>query len=315
MYIVFNSAVSGLGNNGGSRTILLSAKELESLGHRCDVVTNTDNFTWFEHKHVINYIPNDADVVINVAAVDYEVTRRCNVPKKYAWWRGHENWSNTEGFLCRCYLDREVKNIVNSKGMQKLLEDYGTESAVVYQGIDIDKWSNENLRSEQNIRIGCLYSSRDIKRWKDFVKLSKTLGCHGYDYVAMGSGRCTDGFLTEYLQNPLHRDLNSLYSSCHIWMSPVISEGLHNPPMEASLCGVLVLCSDCATNGMVLDYAFDDTAMIYKYGHIEQAVELIRNPDWSLVGNMQEYIRKNIGTRVYNMKNMVAVLDTEGVVL
>lgn len=311
MNILFNALVCGLGNCGGARTILLCQQELIKLGHRCSVAARVDNFMWFNHKQVINYIPNDTDVIINVSAKDYMVTRNSNVPKKYAWWRAHENWSNTEGYLRRCYLDKEVKNIVNSVGLQKRLLTYDAESVVVYQGVDIDEWKDLKLRPKDKIRIGCLYSSRDIKRWKDFVELSELLGNIKYEYVAVGTSKCKDIFLSKYLQNPSHDYLNSLYSSCHIWMSPVTSEGLHNPPMEAALCGALVLCSDCITNGMILDYVFNNTAMIYNQGSIEQAARLVRYPNWSLVSNMQEHIKSKIGTRRYNMMKLIKILEED----
>ena len=308
MNILFNALVCGLGNCGGARTVLLCQQELIKLGHVCNVATMVDNFTWFEHKQVINYIPSDTDVIINVSAQDYVVTRNSNVPKKYAWWRAHEDWSNTEDFLIKCYLDKEVKNIVNSVGLQKRLASYGAESVVVYQGVDIDKWEDINLRPENKIRIGCLYTKQPRKRWKDFVRIEESLGTEKYEYVSVGNEIPGDTFLTKSVSNVGYEELEMVYSSCHMWFAPTDSEGLHNVPIEANLCGCLVVCSDHELNGMVLDYAFDDTAMIYEFGDLKQASELISSPDWSLVGNMQEHIINNIGTREDNMKKMVDVL-------
>jgi len=256
MKLAFNGINSNLGNNGGSRTILLSAQIIESLGHRCDVISTRDNFTWFNHKSTINYIPNDLDVIINIAGVDYVYTKRWDIPIKAAWWRAHESWSNSEEYLRQCYLDKEVMNIVNSKGLKRLLDMCGADSKVVYQGIDFDWWEDRKLRPKNKIRIGALYTKQPRKRWKDFVKLAKILGTKDYEYVGMGNAKPDDGFLVDFKLNANTNELNDLYSSCHIWFAPTDSEGLHNVPMEAALCGCLIVCSDEPLNGMVYDYAF-----------------------------------------------------------
>lgn len=317
MKIAFNGVNSGFSNNGGSRTIILSSQILEDLGHRCDIIGTVDRFTWFDHKPILSYFPSDLDVVINIAAVDYTITRQLNVPIKAAWWRAHESWSVSDYVLGQIYGDTEVLNIVNSKGLQyKLKTEYDADSVVVYQGIDFDWWRDLKTRSDRDgsksvIRIGCLHTKQPRKRWKDFIELANILGTEKYEYVGMGSATPHNKkFLTEFIENANVEQLNKLYSSCHIWFAPTESEGLHNVPMEAALCGCLVVCSDHKLNGMSLDYAFDDkTAMIYEVENIEQAAEKIRNPNWNLVRAMQEYIKVNIGTRVDNMRKMVRYLN------
>lgn len=312
MKIIFNGLNSGLGNNGGSRTILLSQKVLKQLGHKCVVVSTKDEFTWFDHDGVVDYIPRNADAVINIAAVDYKSTLNMPVEKKFAWWRAHESWSMPESTLMELYRDKRIKNIVNSKGLQrKLKEEAHADSVVVYQGIDFDLWENRQLRPKDKIRIGALHTKQPRKRWKDFVKLAKILGTDKYEYVGMGSAAPKNaGFLTDFKENANVEELNNLYSSCHIWVATTVSEGLHNVPMEASLCGCLVVCAREPLNGMMYDYAFDGkTAMIYDKKDIQQAAELIKDPDWSLIPNMQDHLRSEIGTREENMHRMLTYLE------
>jgi glycosyltransferase involved in cell wall biosynthesis len=312
MNIVFNATVCGLANNGGSRTIFKSAEMLENLGHGVEIATCADNFTWFRHKPTIKYISGAFDVIVNVSAFDYNFTRTSSIPIKVAWWRAHESWSNSEEVLTNYYLDEEVKNLVNSKGLQKLLVDRGAKSEVIYQGIDFDQWGDRSLRPKNKIRIGCLHTKQPRKRWEDFIKLSSILGGNGYEYVGIGSVVPEDvSFLTEFIHNANVEQLNNLYSSCHIWFAPTESEGLHNVPMEANLCGCLVVCSDHYLNGMIFDYAFNNTAMIYKFGDIEMAAELIKNPNWGLVDNMNIYLRDKIGSREDNMRKLVVILGKE----
>lgn len=312
MKIVFNGLRSGLGNNGGTRTILKSAQVLEALGHQCEIASVVDNFTWFDHKKIINCLPSDFDVVINIAAVDYGLTKNCNIKKKYAWWRLKESYSMSEASLVNCFLDETVHNIVNSKGLQYELSKYGADSQVVYQGIDFGLWKDKSLRTFSKLRIGCLFSNKDRKRWRDFVRLHSLLGDKDYEYVAFGAEYNEDDFLSTYLLHPTHSTLVDFYSTCDVWFAPTVDEGLHNPPMEAALCGAKLVCSDCKSNGMVLDYATNDTAIIYPQGEIEYAASLIDNPeviyDEYLIRNMYFKLRNMIGTRENNMKRFLAIL-------
>jgi len=308
MKIVFNGMNSGFSNNGGSRTILLSQKILTQLGHECVVAGKVDKFDWFAHDKIINYIPENFDAIINIAAVDYETTKTMKIPIKACWWRGHEIWGNTEEHLRYCYTDKEVKNLVNSKGLQKLLESYGADSEVVYQGIDLNDWKYVGGRPYDKIRIGCLYQKKPTKRWEDFVKLAEILGHKNYEYVGFGDTIRKDSFLDKFICIPTHEELVKLYSSCHIWFCPSILEGLSNVPMEAALCSCLIVCSDAPLGGMIYDYAFDDTAMIYETGNIEHAAKQIRNAKWENTANMYGYLTHFIGSREKNMKKMINYL-------
>lgn len=311
MNIAFNGINSGLGNNGGTRTLLLCQKELEEMGHRCDFIATVDNFTWFEHKQVINYLPVDLDAIVSVACSDVVPTLPFDVPKMAWYIRGHENWTMSDQDLGHLYRDPRFLNIVNSKGLQRMLDrQFHASSVVVYQGIEMDKWQDRKIRADK-IRIGCLSNKRHpTKRWEDFSALAETLGHDDYEYVAFGLEPRDDDFLTKFLQSPSHDDLVDLYSSCHIWFAPTELEGLHNPAIEASLCGCLLVANDNPMNGMILDYAFDkDTAMIYRARDIEHAAQKIRTPNWDLVQSLQQYMRSVIGTRRDNMKKMVGYLE------
>jgi len=308
--IAFNAFRSGLGPNGGSRTILKSAEVLREIGYKVDVIASVDNFNWFDHIAPVTYFSNDIDILINVAAVDYNITARSKAPIKAAWWRAHEDWSNSDEYLKACYLDQNVINIVNSNGLKNLLAMYGADSDVIYQGVDFDWWENRALRKDGVIRIGCLYTKQPRKRWQDFVKLHALLGDDGYEYISIGSAEPPDNFLKRSWVNVDHDELCTAYSSCDIWFAPTESEGLHNVPIEANLCRCLVVCADEPLNGMIYDYAFNEnTAMVYDRKDINHAAELIKNPNWKLVVRMQKYIKENIGSRETNMKKLVELLE------
>lgn len=310
MKIVFNMLECGLGNNGGTRTIIKCSEALRALGHECDILANVDNFTWFEHRSAIKTIPNNTDIIIATACTTVKSTLQSNVKKKAFYIRAHENWAMSDKDLGYLYRDSMFSNIVNSKGLQyKLKTEFNSDSKVIYQGMDFDWWEDKKLRPKDKIRIGCLHTKQPRKRWKDFVELAKILGNDKYEYVGMGSSKPEDcGFLTEFKLNADVEELNNLYSSCHIWFAPTENEGLHNVPLEASLCNCLIICSDNKLNGMVLDYAFDDTAMIYKFGDLNEAAALIRNPNWGVINKMYNYLKTHIGTREGNMVKMIEYL-------
>lgn len=309
MKLAFNVVNSGLGNNGGSRTVILCSQTLEKLGYRCDIIGTSDLFTWFEHKPIIPYFPSDLDVVVATACTTIASTLYSDVLKKAWYIRAHEDWAMDENSLVTCY-NAGLLNIVNSKGLQEKLKSYGVESKVIYQGIDFDWWEDRNLRPKNKIRIGALHTKQPRKRWKDFVRLAEILGTKDYEYVGIGNSKPNDNFLTDFRLNVNVDELNDLYSSCHIWFAPTENEGLHNVPMESALCGCLIVCGDEPLGGMIHDYAFNDnTAMVYERKNIEHAAELISNPNWSFIENMQRHLRDSISTREANMKKLIDYLE------
>jgi hypothetical protein len=115
----------------------------------------------------------------------------------------------------------------------------------------------------------------------------------GNDYVYKVLGK--NKFLTG-------KNLVKFYQSCDIWFVPCKREGLHNVPMEANLCGSLIICSDSPTNGC-MDYCNRDTAHIYST--LKEAVGMIERPDFTKVKRMQKLLREKIGNREKNMKQLV----------
>jgi hypothetical protein len=308
MKLAFNSLNSGLGNNGGSRTIILCAAMLENLGHDCSILATVDNFTWFPHKQVKRHIPRDLDAIIAVACTDVDYTVQMNVPRKAWYIRGHEVWTMPEEELSKRY-NAGLFNIVNSSGLQDKLKSLGADSVVVYQGVDVDFWRDMYLRSEEKIRIGCLYNRKPTKRWGDFVKLANILGTDDYDYIGIGDTMRNDDFLTFFWANASKHQLLDIYSSCHIWFAPTELEGMHNVPMEASLCGCAIVCSDHEMNGM-LDYSFDGhTTTVYESRNIEQASAAIQTIDWTITDRLQKMILDKIGDRRVNMIKMIQYLE------
>jgi len=311
MNIVFNCLNSGLNNNGGSRTLLLCQKQINSMGHNCLIASSFDKFTWFDHKKPIRFIPANIDALISTACTTVSSTLRNPTLKKFWYIRGHEIWvpSFNEEKLIKLYKTKELIKIVNSKWLQKLLNDNNIPCFLVNQGIDIHEWQNLNIRKNNNkITIGCLYSNRKTKGWEDFVKLKNLLG-NNYSYVSYGNYKNINEkypFLSEYYSSPNKTTLNKLYSKCNFWFAPTKLEGLHNPPMEAALCGAQIIGSNSKRNGMI-DYLINDKTG-HTYSDINEVCEIIKKGnDNDIINEMKKFIIDNMD-RKKCMENFINII-------
>ena len=302
MKIAFYATECGLGNNGGARTILKSAETLRKLGHEVDTIAWVDRFTWFKHRRTVSpdhVGPSDYDWIIACSAQDVPdlvawVKNQSNGKANTAWWvRGWETWNLQEKkILARA---RSVdKLMVNSTWLSNHLNTRGVENTIVRQGIDFIDWVHDDaarIRSKKFV-IGCLSHRKHATK-------NHLFAAEVFEHL---DPKKYKGILTSTPDADFYRE-------CHIWLAPTCLEGLHNPPMEAALCGALVVCSNHPRNGMVPDYATHNTAEIYEYGHLIDCVEAIENADMNKRLAMQVRITDNIGSREFNMKQMVEVLE------
>ncbi len=286
MRIVFygmNKKYGGLDNNGGSRSILLSAETLRGLGHKVDVVTFKDSFKWFKHKKVIKNVPRNTDVVIAISILDVPlIHKKYRGKHKLAYYsRPFESWQMPKKKIVETLRKFKGKVISNSKWQVDWLKKYGIKSRLVYSGINLDYWKDTE---GPHSYIGGLINNRHKSKRSDLVKK----------------------YATVHLKNKLNAySVRELYNKCSIWLAPTEKEGWHNCPAEAALCGCLIVCNRKTRNGMN-DYATDETAM--RYSSEEELVECLETPDFSKVPKMQEMIKTKIGSRSYNMKRLVKIL-------
>jgi glycosyltransferase involved in cell wall biosynthesis len=275
------------------------------------VIATVDKLSWFQHAPVVATPPKNLDAVIATSCKTVEGTMNI-AARRHAWYiRGYETWNMPPAKMDKEFKRKGLINIVNSRGLQqKLRKDHGVDAHVVPHGLDLGNWQDWGLRGGKRMRIGCLYGKKPSKRWADFVELAGRLGTTHYEYIGIGSTRPADApFLKEFYTNKDDRQLARVYSTCHVWFAPTQLEGLHNVPMEAALCGCVVVASNHPLNGMYYDYADEDTAMIYDYREgVRDAAKLIDEPDWSLIQPMRRRIVDRIGTREERMRDFAALL-------
>lgn len=301
----------GLANNGGSRTILLSAEVLRALGHRVDIVACVDNFIWFAHPPVKKDVPKDTDVIIAVSISDVPlIYKKYHGRYKLAYWaRPFELWQKTENKCCRILKKFTEKYngivICNSSWQTTWLATQGIKATLCLSGQDLDyKEYLPDHEEGYDITVGVQYSTKERKGWKEFKAIAAILGT-SVEYVGYGSEKCKDELFSKYLRNPNRKELNKLYRSMDVFVCCSSLEGFFNPGVEAAMQGCVIVCNNLLQNGCT-DYCNGDTSHIYN--NLKEAAKFILNPDFKKVKKMQGYIFNNIGNRKQAMEWMVKCL-------
>ncbi len=303
MKIIFNLHNVGLGNNGGSRTLLLCAENLALYGDEVVMFSNhKSKYSWHKPKGIHFAYGNTqpkCDVAIATGYKSVSHVRKSNADRKYYYIRGHELWQQKHEKLVKSY--KSLKCIVNSEWLQKLLAENGVDSDIIYPGLDFE-WFYSEKRNRSG--FGALYHNRHkTKRHGDAVQ------------VAVQTGWPLQ-MLNKHIKNASPKDTRRFYNKFLAWFAPTELEGLHNPPMEAALCGCALVCTDHPCGGM-LDYArHNETALVYPARNLKVAanyLDRIMHDDalrMKLVKNMNMVLRQKIGDRITNMHKLREGLKT-----
>lgn len=304
MRIVFNLHKVGLGNNGGSRTIIKSAETLASLGQEVIISSDIRNkYTWEKIDNKIKFIcgkkiPN-GDVIIATGINSVRSTIDSNIGKKFYYVRGFETWAAKKETLFKSY--KSLRCIVNSGWLKKMLQSKGIKSNLVFNGLDFEDFYDLNLGRVNP--LGCLFHKKHKTKNYSFVSNVAKLG-----EIPLMS-------LNKNIKSPNPSELNCWYNKIKIWVASSELEGLHNPPMEASLSGCAIVATDHPRSG-TSDYVIPNkTALVYKNNNSKEALNCIRkllsddDKRRELNYNMVELLKGKIGTRERNMNKFISVLS------
>lgn len=295
MRIIFNLLYVGLGNNGGSRTLIKCAETLKKLGYDTYLLCEFNKYTWGNIEVPIIDKMIDGDVIIATGYNSVKSTLKSKIKRKYYYIRGFESWVTTKNNLIRSFKEFEPMHcIVNSEWLLHFMNDHNISSKLLYPGLDYgDFFVQKTFRD--NI-IGGLYSSKHkTKKHDDLYKISELTG---YPLA----------LLNKDIQDANSTELRKFYNNIKVWISTSELEGLHNCPMEAALCGCAIVSTDHPRNG-TSDYAINQqTCLTYPAGDLNAAAlcctNIINNDHlrYNLIINMNEIITRKIGDRETNMK-------------
>lgn len=304
-----HSYYGGLADNGGSQTIIKSCQILNKMGHKAVIVTKSDKHTWINHERPVRHIPRDVDVTIACSVSDIKPMLKTKPEKVKAYWwcRLLEDYQMSKSKI----VERagKVRVLVNSEGLQKWFRGRDISSKIVYQGYD-KSWVGAQGRYKNY--VGFLLSSKKRKRFS-FIKHIVNRLKDGYKFVGFGNdiNREMRNFIkskfTYFVENAGYYDRLSLYASTGVWVSVSVSEGLHNCPMEAALCGCAVVYPDALLAGCK-DYC-ENVAWKYESHSVTSVAERIKEADQSRNEAQKQLIIDKIGTRRENMIKLISILQ------
>lgn len=329
MKIVFNLYNCGLGNNGGSLTIVRSANKLQELGHDVIVIDSGKNMhTWtpinFEHNILKSiYDCPKADVIIATGfkTVRTSLALQTKFEKVFHWIRGWEVWQMSEKDIVHNILAKPTIKIVNSSCLKRKLQSFGFSSEIIRPGNDLDIYFDKKIRSSESIVIGCLShfgKHRKTKRTDWCIEsakyLKETQKCNIKFFMFGNEPSPKLPFLDNYLQQPTLQQKNLFFNNIHFWLAPTSLEGLHIPPQESMLTGCVVLGTNADMSGNE-DYLEDkrtgfvsdntyESFLLYLTEIIKMKVDYLKK----ISDNAKEKIR-NLGDRKDNMKKLIKVIS------
>lgn len=326
MKIIFDLRSTGLGNNGGSLTLIKSANTLSQLGHNVIIVDSSKNkHTWnkLNVPHVvaknIKDVPN-ADIIIATGykSVKHVVAapQRCGL--KMHWIRGWEAWRMPEKQIVRDVLKAPTIKIVNSNGLQKKLSSYNVSSHIIRPGYDFDEIYPTKYRKLAHRKnapiIGGLYHLKHKTKRSDWIirfrneNKNVSLWMFGVNLPVYSYRR-----IDQYFLSPSIETKREIYNSCAIWLSTSKNEGLHIVPAEAMLTECPVVGTNAPMAG--LDYLIDGQTGLISENNYEAFSKKVRMLLFDT--NLQRELGKNarnrileIGDRKTNMTKMIELFET-----
>uniref|UniRef100_A0A6M3KI38 Putative glycosyltransferase n=1 Tax=viral metagenome TaxID=1070528 RepID=A0A6M3KI38_9ZZZZ len=285
MKILLNLVGTGLGNNGGSQSIIRMALELSKLNNDVKILLDSVNrFDWFDgFDHLLQYVNNvdemmwpKCDVIIATGCGTVKSTLYypyVSIKNKFYWIRGHETWSMCEDDLFKNYKSG-LRLLVNSEWLKEMIfRKCNIPSIIQYPGyVDGDSYrlGITYVRGRiDDIRIGILYyDDKPTKRFDQALNIVCRLNNLNkrtrVSLVLFGNKPINNRYMEyfnrisyKYYLKPTYEEKINLMKSCHIWLATTELEGLHIPPIEAGLCGCNLVVKGLYSSGMS-DYVIDE---------------------------------------------------------
>lgn len=329
MRILFDFRQVGMGNNGGTSTIVRSANQLVEMAHKVTILDGGRNqFTWCSlfANHIRprknGQVP-DADVVIATGYKSVGPTmrlpERCGI--KAHWIRAWETWVMPEEKIVRKIMSQPTVKLVNSICLQEKLKEHGFESHIIRPGYDTKLLYPMNLRGPEksNIILGGLYregvhGNRKRTKWIfDAVRKIKKKYINVQLWMFGSERNPNNPLIDRYLRAPKMKDKNRFYNGVDIWIAPTKSEGLHLSPAEAMLTECPVVGTSAELSGMQ-DYLVNGMTGLISSDNIKDFTDSIlwlvdRPHERKLYGIQARTKILELGDRWKNMQEMVDLFE------
>lgn len=319
MKIIFDLRNTGLGNQGGSATLVNCANTLFKLGNDVYVVDSMKNqHTWTPllAKHMINKLP-DSDVIIATGYKSVKATvkapDRCGV--KFHYIRAWETWQMPEQAIVKNILQQPTIKIVNGIGLQKKLKSYKIDSKVIRPGYDFEDFYPQSKKRDQTIILGGVYRTgkfANIKRTNWILEAAFHIKkkIKNIELWMFGTEpNPKNSIIDKYFRSPSKKDKNYFYNMIDVFLAPTKQEGLHMPPAEAMLTECAVVGTDAELSGMK-DYLIHEKTGLVSDNNFQSFLtnveRLVVNKNFRKklgVHGRMKIIK--IGDRKNNMKKMV----------
>ena len=323
MKIIFDLRNVGLGNNGGSTTLIKSGNALVELGHEVyflDSMHNMNTWTPLKAEHIQGVIP-DADAIIATGyksvACTLSAPESCGI--KMHWIRGWETWQMPEPQIVEKILKVPTRKLVNSMGLRDKLAEYGVLSYIIRPGYDFGELYPTGFRDKEhdNVVLGGLFHNkhRVIKRVAWLFDAYRELKKQGFkvELHLMGAEKPPLLKDVKYIRQPDIKQKLDFYNGIDIWLATAMQEGLHMPPAEAMLTECPVVSTKAKLSG-TQDYITDGVTGLAANNNLDSFINniqwLCKNPKMREgLGKLGRKRILEIGDRQYNMKCLVNLIE------
>jgi glycosyltransferase involved in cell wall biosynthesis len=330
MKIIFDLRSVGLGNNGGSLTLIKSGNTLTQMGHDVTFIDSGKNqHTWVPllAKHKIVRSKNQIPIADFIIATGYKsvietLISPLSAGVKCHWIRGWETWQYSEDKIVKDILQTQTVKLVNGICLQKKLKSYGIDSYLVRPGYDFDSISPLNIRNKkEEIILGGLNKQgrhANSKRTAWLFETAKVLKRKYGDKIkfwmfgmdALPSTTVVD----HYVKNPTSKEKNRIYNNVDIWMAPSMLEGLHMPPAEAMITECAVVGTNAEMSGTEDYLVHNETGIVTNNDVVSfiKGVEklVLDKKSRTIFGRNGRVKILGIGNRVMNMQILVDLFDS-----
>jgi glycosyltransferase involved in cell wall biosynthesis len=233
---------------------------------------------FFKIDFKIKYIPypsknffSEADVYIATSWTSSYLVNEINCDKKFYFVQDYETWTGNTKAVDESYK-LNLQKIVVSTYLKNLLKDkFNEDSQIVLNGIDFEKFNNEEKKDFGVRTILFMDHSLENKNTKDAVEIAEKIHVEYPEIKFKCFGRDRYTKMPEYVEfhkDPTDEEIIKLYRDSDIFLYTSLYEGFALPPAEAMACKCAVVGYNTAA---LPDYSVnDETALLCEAGDKEK---------------------------------------------